>query len=185
VKAKLDKGFLLVNIQLAENLSSIQEMLVVHNLLNIPRDERQVEQERYPITIDQEEEGQEAMYGRFRDDIRVEPIAEVDGINIITLQIAVHNREEHLEEQVHGINNDREQVQPCFAGHHGGRWDDRTAVRSDTELKGLFKARLEVAVFYRGLFTRGDSRKQGMQSFSVVGPKLRRGCAARLTAGMA
>jgi len=124
-------------------------MLVVHNLLNIPRDERQVEQERYPITIDQEEEGQEPMYGRFRDDIRVEPIAEVDGINIITLQIAVHNCEEHLEEQVHGINNDREQVQPCFAGHHGGRWDDRTAVRSDTELKGLFKARLEVAVFYR------------------------------------
>jgi len=96
MEAQFDERFLLVNIQLAENFSSIQEMLIIHNLLNIPCDERQIKQKSYPITVDQEQESQEAMYGRLRDDIRVKSVAEVDGINVITLQVAVHNREEYL-----------------------------------------------------------------------------------------
>ena len=35
------------------------------------------------------------------------------------LKIAVHNREEHLEEKVDGVDQHRQQVEPCFARHHG------------------------------------------------------------------
>ena len=35
-------------------------------------------------------------------------------------QITVHNREEHLEEQVDGVYQHRQQVQPCFASHCEG-----------------------------------------------------------------
>ena len=33
-------------------------------------------------------------------------------------EITVHNREEHLEEEVDGVDQHRQQVKPCFAGHH-------------------------------------------------------------------
>lgn len=35
-------------------------------------------------------------------------------------QIAVHNREEDLKEQVDGIYQHRQQVQPRFTSHFGG-----------------------------------------------------------------
>jgi len=61
------------------------------------------------------------MNGGFGNDVRVEAIAEVDGVDVITFQIAVHNGEEHLKEQVDGIDQYRQQVQPCFPGHHDRR----------------------------------------------------------------
>ena len=33
-------------------------------------------------------------------------------------EITVHNREEHLEEEVDGVDQHRQQVKPCFARHH-------------------------------------------------------------------
>jgi len=35
-------------------------------------------------------------------------------------QIAVHNGEEDLQEQVDGVNQHRQKVQPCFASHYEG-----------------------------------------------------------------
>lgn len=35
------------------------------------------------------------------------------------LQIAIHDGEEDLKEKIHGIDKYREEVQPCFTGHHG------------------------------------------------------------------
>ena len=80
----------------------------------------------------------------FRDDVGVETVAEVDGVDIIAiermqsagcagdgsgsfsrtaihspLQITVHDGEKDLKEQVDGVYEDSEQVQPCFAGHGG------------------------------------------------------------------
>lgn len=72
----------------------------------------------------------------FGDDIGVQSIAEVDGVDIIAMQhrisevfvqaktgdapfqIAVHYREEYLEKEVDGVYEYREEVQPCFARHH-------------------------------------------------------------------
>jgi len=41
--------------------------------------------------------------GSFRDDVGVEAVAEVNRIDIVTFQIAVHDCEEDLEEKVDGI----------------------------------------------------------------------------------
>lgn len=101
------------------------------------------------------------MDGGFGDDVRVQPVAEVNGIDVIAkinvsfssrlcsdspnevfdlgaghegkaegekkgtlvvgeaapFEIRVHDREEDLEEEVDGVDQDGEEVQPCFAGH--------------------------------------------------------------------
>jgi len=61
----------------------------------------------------------------FRDDIGVETVAEIDRINVVTFQVAIHDREENLQKQVDGIDQYRQQVQPCLAGHHDRRSESR------------------------------------------------------------
>lgn len=34
------------------------------------------------------------------------------------LQIAIHDGEKDLKEKIYGIDKYREEVQPCFTGHH-------------------------------------------------------------------
>lgn len=118
-------------------------------LLRVESQKRQVQQQREPVSIDQEQEGQESVNSGFGDDVGVEAVAEVDRVDVITIaqelsahrilntiansasicprnifqnipfQITVHDREEDLQEQVHCIDDDGEKVQPCFAGHVG------------------------------------------------------------------
>lgn len=60
-----------MHVQLAEDLRSVQQMGVVHDLIDIVSQERQVEDKSNPVAIDQEHEGQEAMNGCFGDDVCV------------------------------------------------------------------------------------------------------------------
>jgi len=69
------------------------------------------------------------MYGRFWDDICVETVAEIDRIDVVTFEIAVHDREENLEEQIDGIYQYRQKVQPCLAGHHDRHRLNRVVTR--------------------------------------------------------
>lgn len=117
VETELGEGFPLVYIQLAEDLGGIQEMSVVNNLLDVVAQERQVEDKRQPVSVDQEHESEESMDGGFGNDVGVEAVAEVDRVDVVTLEIAVHDSEEDLEEEVDGVYNDREEVQPRFARH--------------------------------------------------------------------
>ena len=48
----------------------------------------------------------------FRDDVHVEAVAEVDGVDVVAFQVGVHDGEEDLEEEVDGIKEDSEQEQP-------------------------------------------------------------------------
>jgi len=50
------------------------------------------------------------MYGGFGNDIRIQAVAEIDGVDIIAFKIAVHNSEEDLKEQVDCIYDNREEV---------------------------------------------------------------------------
>jgi hypothetical protein len=118
VEAKLDEGFLLVDVQLAEDLGSIQQVGVASNLLDVPSEKRNVEQKRQPVAIDQEEERQKSVYSSLGDDVGVEAVAKVDGVDVVAFQITVHNREEDLKEQVDGIDQHRQQKKPRFSGHH-------------------------------------------------------------------
>jgi hypothetical protein len=37
----------------------------------------------------------------------------------VPLEIAVHDGEEDLKEEVDGVDQDRQKEQPCFSRHHG------------------------------------------------------------------
>lgn len=110
VEAELDERFLLMNVELSENLGRIQEMLVFEDLLCVPGKERQVEEQGDPVTVHEEENGEESVDSSFGDDVGVEAVAEVDRVDVVAFQIAVHDGEEDLEEEIDGIDEDGYQV---------------------------------------------------------------------------
>lgn len=61
------------------------------SLLNVVSKQGQVENKRNPVSVDQEQKGQEAMDGSFGQDIGVEAVAEVDGVDVV----AAINRVSH------------------------------------------------------------------------------------------
>ena len=107
VESKLDKGLLLMLGQSSENLSSVQHVVFVQILVDIVGKQRQVQEEWEPITVHQEEYSEEGVYTGFWDEPWVQFVAQFDRVDVITLQIRVHDGEENLREQVYGINNDR------------------------------------------------------------------------------
>jgi hypothetical protein len=82
-------------------------------LLCVPGQERQVEDERHPVAVDQEQDSQESVDTGLRDDVHVEAVAQVDRVDVVAFQVRVHDGEEHLQEEVDGINEDREEEQPA------------------------------------------------------------------------
>lgn len=94
--------YLLVNIELPENLRGVEQMLVLYNpvsrvsvlsyppvpswwdsLLRIEGQQRQVQHKCQPVAIDEEEERQESVNSGFGNDVGVKTIAKVDGIDIV------------------------------------------------------------------------------------------------------
>jgi hypothetical protein len=76
-----------VHIQLAENLRRIQKVLVLEDLLRIERQERQVQQDREPVAIDDEEEGQERVDGSLGNDVGIQAVAQVDRVDVVAARI--------------------------------------------------------------------------------------------------
>jgi len=60
------------------------------------------------------------MNSGFRDDVHVEAVAEIDGVDVVAFEVGVHDGEEDLQEEVDGVEEDGEQEEPCFARHRGG-----------------------------------------------------------------
>ena len=54
-------------------------------LLRVESQERQVENQCHPVTIDNEEDGHKAMNSGLWDDVGVETVAEIDRIDVITV----------------------------------------------------------------------------------------------------
>lgn len=96
-------AYLLVDIELSENLGRVKEMGVIDNptthvsdllaiafndypLLDVPSEEWQVEDQREPVSVDKEHEGQETMDSDFGDDVGVEAVAEVNRVDVVTGQ---------------------------------------------------------------------------------------------------
>lgn len=59
-------------------------MPLIDVLFCVPSQQRQVQDQRNPVPIDEEEEGKERMDGGFGDDVGVEAVAEVDGVDVVT-----------------------------------------------------------------------------------------------------
>jgi hypothetical protein len=47
------------------------------------------------------------------DDVHVQAVAEIDRVDVVAFQVRVHDGEEHLQEEVDGIEQDREEEQPA------------------------------------------------------------------------
>jgi hypothetical protein len=54
-------------------------------LFNVKSQKRQVKQKCHPIPIDKEQESQKAMNRSFRDNVRIETVAKIDRVNVITI----------------------------------------------------------------------------------------------------
>lgn len=49
----------------------------------VPSQQRQIQNQRHPVAIDEEEEGQEGVDGGFGHNVCVEAVAEVDGVDVV------------------------------------------------------------------------------------------------------
>lgn len=49
------------------------------------------------------------MHSSFGNDVHVQAVAEIDGVDVVAFEIRVHNGEEDLEEEVHCIEQDCEE----------------------------------------------------------------------------
>lgn len=95
-----------MDIELSEDFGGVQQVSVVddpggrlegnldvkhrgqgNSLLGVPGEKRQVEDEGKPVTVDEEQECQEAVYGRLGNDVGVEAVAEFDGVDVVTARI--------------------------------------------------------------------------------------------------
>ena len=55
------------------------------------------------------------------DDVHVQAVAEIDRVDVVAFQVRVHDGEEDLQEEVDGIEQDREEEQPALV-LAGARW---------------------------------------------------------------
>ena len=73
------------------------------SLLSVPSNQWQVQEQRQPVAVDQEQYRQESVYTGFGHNVHVQAVAEVDRVDVVAFEIGVHDGEEDLEEQVDGI----------------------------------------------------------------------------------
>jgi hypothetical protein len=85
MEAELDERLLLVDVQLAEDLGSIQQVGVLEDLLDVPGEQRKVQDQSQPISVNEEEEGQETVYRSLGDDVGVQAVAEVDWVDVVAI----------------------------------------------------------------------------------------------------
>lgn len=81
-------AYLLVHIELAENLGCVEQVLVLEYLLSVPGEEGKVENQRDPVAVDQEERRQQRVDRGLGNNVRVEAVAEVDGVDVIAVYVA-------------------------------------------------------------------------------------------------
>lgn len=78
----------------------------MHALLRVPSKQGQVENQRNPVSVDKEQEGQESVDGDFRDDVRVEAVAEVNRVDVVAAHIRGVSIDLVNEERVGSSGND-------------------------------------------------------------------------------
>jgi hypothetical protein len=60
-----------------------QKSCCLHILLAVPSQQRQVEDERNPVSVDKEERSQKSVDGGFGDDVCVQAVTEIDGVDVV------------------------------------------------------------------------------------------------------
>jgi hypothetical protein len=73
-------------IQLAENLGGVKEMGILNDLLGVPGEQWDIEDKGYPIAVDEEQKCEKTVNSCFRDNIGVEAIAKVNGVDVVAIE---------------------------------------------------------------------------------------------------
>lgn len=100
-----------MDVELAEDLSGVEQVSILedpsasqsailrsqprrewYSLLRVPGDERKVEDQWQPVSVDQEQEGQERLNGSLGDDVGVETVAELDRVDVVTVKFRLAMR---------------------------------------------------------------------------------------------
>ena len=96
METQLEETFLLVLGQGSEDLSGIQQVVLVDKLVDIERQNRQVQQKHKPVAIHQKENGQESMQAGLWNEPWIQFVAQFDWVDVVTFQIGIHDGEKHL-----------------------------------------------------------------------------------------
>lgn len=114
MEAQLDKGLLLVLGQGSEYLCSVQQMVLVDKLVDVVSQQGQVQQECKPEAVEQKQHREEGMNSCLGQVPGVQLTAQLNGVDVVTLQIRVHDGKEYLGKQVDGIDHHCEHKQPLI-----------------------------------------------------------------------
>lgn len=98
METQLEETFLLVLGQSSENLCGIQQVVLCVKLVDIVCKQWQVEQEAEPVSIDQEQCSNERMQTSFRHEPWVQLITQLNRVDVVALQIGIHDGKKHLRE---------------------------------------------------------------------------------------
>lgn len=63
----------------------MKNMPRIRILLSIPQQEWEIQKNGKPVTVDEEQNGKESVDGGFRYDVGVEAVAEIDGVDVVTI----------------------------------------------------------------------------------------------------
>jgi len=98
----------------AEDLGSVVHVVLVSYLVGIIQHERKIEQECNPLTRKEEKDREESVGYIFWQDKLVEFVAEIYGVDVVTLEVGEHDNEENHREEQHSGHEDREEKQPAY-----------------------------------------------------------------------
>lgn len=107
METQFGKTLLLVLGQCSEDLGGVQQVVFLDELVDVVSEHWQVQQKHKPVAIEQEKQGQKAVQATLWNEPRVQFVAQLDWVDVVTLQVGVHNGEKDLREQVDGIDNHR------------------------------------------------------------------------------
>lgn len=105
MEAQFDETFFLVLGQSSEDLSGIQQMILGVDLVDVESEQRQVQQETEPVPVDEEQDRDKTLNTSLWDDVLVQFVTQLNRVDVVTLQVTVHDSEEHLEEQIDTVDN--------------------------------------------------------------------------------
>lgn len=83
-------------------------MVLAKELVDVVCEQWQVQQEHKPEAIDQEKSTQEDVNRSLWDEPRVQLVTQLNWVDVVTLQVGVHDGEKHLSEQVHYVDDNSE-----------------------------------------------------------------------------
>lgn len=69
-------------------------------LLSVKDDQWQVQNQRHPVSINKEQRSQESVHSGFGDDVGIEAVAEIDGVDVVAFQIRVPGLERETSARV-------------------------------------------------------------------------------------